>query len=98
LQQQVVVDKVVLAAVSASVSDHQICHTRPPASPQGPRSCFFAMRIVKALEHPADVCVSFAIVFFTNPLKQTSGVALRKSCSCAIVRSLVSFMLITILG
>jgi hypothetical protein len=36
--------------------------------------------------------------FSSTPLKLTSGVALRKSCSCAIVRSLVSFMLITILG
>ncbi|MBK9442249.1 MAG: hypothetical protein IPN53_13450 [Comamonadaceae bacterium] len=28
---------------------------------------FVAMRVIKALEHPADVCVSLAIVFFVNP-------------------------------
>ena len=57
-----------------------------------------AVWIVKAREHPADVLVSFVVPFsIRTPLKLTSGAPLRKSCSCAIVPSLVSFMLITIL-
>jgi len=59
---------------------------------------FLALRIVKALEYLADVLVSFVFFFSSTPLKRTSGVTLRKSCSYAIVRSFVSFMLITILG
>jgi len=56
-----------------------------------------ALRVVKARQHAADVLVELVV---SRPargsdVKATSGVALRNSCTCSIVRSRVSSISIT---